>query len=96
MPFKRLTENGHTITFTKTIANSIGKILSNVSCSNAYAERFLVIKHRSENIVLNFKSRSTLNYNSIFTENELKNALKHTHLSASGPDGVTYPMIKHS
>ena len=90
-----LKNNGQTITSTKNIANTIGKTLSNTSSSDAYSEPFLSFKHRSEKNVLNFHTRSTLNYNSNFTESELQNILKQTHLSAPGPDGITYPMIKH-
>ena len=54
-----LKENGHTITSTQNIANSIGRTLSNVSSSNTHAEPFLSPKYRSENIVLNFNARST-------------------------------------
>ena len=90
-----LKENGHTITSTKNIANTIGRTLSNTSSSDSYPEPFLSTKYRSEKNILKFHSRSALNYNSNFTESELENALKQTHLSAPGPDGITYPMIKH-
>ena len=89
-----LKENGHIITSTQNIENSIERTLSNISCSNALAELFLSTKHIPENTVLNFNSRSTFHYN-IFTESELKNALKHSHLSAPGPDGVIYLPIKY-
>ena len=71
-----LKENGQTITSTKNIANTIGKTLSITSGSDAYSKPFLSTKRRSENSILNFKSRSALNYNSNFTESELQNILK--------------------
>ena len=90
-----LNDNGHTITSTKNIANTIGRTLSNIFKSDSYPEPFLTYKRKSERSAIKYKSDSLLHYNSPFTENELNNSLKKCHLSAPGPDGITYPMIKH-
>ena len=79
----------------KLFANTIGKTLSNISNSNSYPEPFLSYKRKAECSAINYRADSTLHYNSLFTENELKNSLKKSHLSAPGPDNITYPMIKH-
>ena len=90
-----LKENGQTITSIKNIANTIGRTLSNISNSDSYSNPFLTYKQNAERSPINYRNDSSLNYNSPFTENELKNSLKNCHLSAPGPDGITYPMIKH-
>ena len=90
-----LKENGQTITSLKNIANTIGRTLCNISKSDSYSDSFLTYKRNAERSSINYRSDSSLNYNSLFTENALNNCLKGCHLSAPGPDGVTYPMIKH-
>ena len=90
-----LKENGHTITSTRNIANTIGKTLSNISSSDSYSEPFMTYKRNAEHSPINFRTNSLLNYNNPFNENELKNSLKKSKLSAPGPDGITYPMINH-
>ena len=90
-----LNENGRTITSTSNIANTIGRTLSDISKSDSYSEPFLTYKRNAEHTPISYRSDSSLNYNSPFTEIELKNSLKKSHLSAPRPDGITYPMIKH-
>ena len=90
-----LKENGQTVTSTKNIANTIGRTLSDISNSDSYSEPFLTYKRNAERTPINYRNNSSLNYNSPFTGNELQNSLKSCHLSAPGPDEITYPMVKH-
>ena len=93
--YKKSSRNISKYTSTKNIANTIGRTLSNISNSDSYSEPFLTYKQNAERIPINYRNNTSLNYNSPFTIIELQNSLKSCHLSAPGPDGITYPMIKH-
>ena len=90
-----LKENGFTIISIQNIANTIGKTLSDISKSDSYSEPFQSYKQNSEHSNINYESHLSINYNYPFTETELNNTLKQCNLSATGFDGITYPMIKH-
>jgi ribonuclease HI len=49
----------------------------------------------AEKKTINFNSKSYLSYNSDFTLSELKHALQTTNKSSSGPDNISYAMIKN-
>ena len=44
---------------------------------------------------LNFKSANTEEYNNLFNFDELLDAIKQSHDSATGPDEIHYQMLKH-
>ena len=90
-----LIKNGQTITSKKTIADTIGETLAEISSSESYTEPFLSYKRHTEHRKLNFNSKKIYPYNYPFTEAELNNVLKKPHNSSPGQDGITYIMIRN-
>ena len=78
-----------TVTSTKNKANTIGRTLENISKSASYFEPFLTYKRSVEHSPINYRSDSSSNYNSPFTEKKLIKSRKSCHLSAPGPDAFT-------
>ena len=83
-----LKENGQIVKCLKSISNTIGRILSNISESDSYSKPCLAYKRNAEHSSINYRNDSSLNFNSLFTENELNGCLKRCHLSVPGPDGI--------
>ena len=77
------------------IAETLGETFLNNSCSRNYSEKFQKIKAEQEKIKLNFKSANTEEYNNLFNFDELLDAIKQSHDSATGPDEIHYQMLKH-
>ena len=77
------------------IAETLGETFLNNSCSRNYSEKFQKVKAVQEKIKLNFKSANTEEYNNLFNFDELLDAIKQSHDSATGPDEVHYQMLKH-
>ena len=77
------------------IAETLGETFLNNSCSRNYSEKFQKNKAEQEKIKLNFKSANTEEYNNLFNFDELLDAIKQSHDSATGPDEVHYQMLKH-
>ena len=77
------------------IAETLGETFLNNSCSRNYSEKFQKVKAEQEKIKLNFKSANTEEYNNLFNFDELLDAIKQSHDSATGPDEVHYQMLKH-
>ena len=90
-----LNDKERAITSTRNIANTIGWTLSDVSKSDSYSELFLPYKRNAKHSRIYYRTDSSLNYISPFTENELKNSFKKSHLSAQEPDGIIYLMTKY-
>ena len=59
-----LNDNGRTITSTRNTANSVGKTLSDISISDSYSDPFLTYKRNAEHSQINYRTNSSLNYNS--------------------------------
>ena len=94
------THLNHPVTETKStskfdIAETLGETFLNNSCSRNYSEKFQKVKAEQEKIKLNFKSANTEEYNNLFNFDELLDAIKQSHDSATGPDEVHYQMLKH-
>ena len=94
------THLNHPVTETKStskfdIAETLGETFLNNSCSRNYSEKFQKVKAEQEKIKLNFKSANTEEYNNLFNFDELLDAIKQSHDSATGPDDIHYQMLKH-
>ena len=94
------THLNHPVTETKStskfdIAETLGETFLNNSCSRNYSEKFQKVKAEQEKIKLNFKSANTEEYNNLFNFDELLDAIKQSHDSATGPDEIHYQMLKH-
>ena len=94
------THLNHYVTETKStskfdIAETLGETFLNNSCSRNYSEKFQKVKAEQEKIKLNFKSANTEEYNNLFNFDELLDAIKQSHDSATGPDEIHYQMLKH-
>ena len=94
------THLNHPVTETKAtskfdIAETLGETFLNNSCSRNYSEKFQKVKAEQEKIKLNFKSTNTEEYNNLFNFDELLDAIKQSHDSATGPDEIHYQMLKH-
>ena len=77
------------------IAVTLGETFLNNSCSRNYSEKFQKVEAEQEKIKLNFKSANTEEYNNLFNFDELLDAIKQSHDSATGPDEIHYQMLKH-
>ena len=77
------------------IANSIASTISHNSSTDHYTERFRRYKAHQERRPVDFSSDNSEPYNVPFSFQELHNALKKAHDSASGPDNIHYQMLKH-
>ncbi|GFU95039.1 putative RNA-directed DNA polymerase from transposon X-element [Trichonephila clavipes] len=66
-----------------------------VSSAASYNSRFLEIKRQAERTPINFSTCSFFPYNCDFTMTELQKALTQAHNTSSGPDGITYTMLRH-
>jgi ribonuclease HI len=77
------------------ISNTIATSLANISSGSNYSPSFISHKKNVEKKAINFNSKSSLPYNSDFTLSELKHALQSTNKSSSGPDNISYPMVKN-
>lgn len=68
---------------------------SSISKSENYDQEFQIFKTRLENVPLINSSNNDEPYNIEFNLNELELALKNCKSSATGPDLVSYPMLKN-
>jgi ribonuclease HI len=90
-----LNHNNQTISSIKSIADTLASSFANISSAANYTPSFKRIKIKSEKKPINFYSNSHFPYNSNFTLVELNRALHSTHKSSSGPDNISYPMLKN-
>jgi hypothetical protein len=91
VPISHLKSNGRTIEEPRDIANEIGSTLSYHSSSNHYTDRFRRYQTVQEQRIINFTS----NNRESFSLSGLRDALRKSHDSASGPDEIHYQMLKH-
>ncbi|GFU13072.1 probable RNA-directed DNA polymerase from transposon X-element [Trichonephila clavipes] len=56
---------------------------------------FQATKNRLERTPINFRCRQPFPYNCDFAMFELKRALSSAHNSSSGPDGISYELLRH-
>ena len=77
------------------IANTFGETFLKNSSSRNYLEKFKNVKKQQEKNKINFKSLNNEEYNNHFNLLELKDAIKKSHDTATGPDEIHYQMLKH-
>lgn len=79
----------------KDIGNILGEHFYNSSSSANYSVTFGQLKARAERQKLVMSGGNLASYNQPFTRCELEMALNVTKLSAPGPDGIHYEMLRH-
>ena len=77
------------------IANTFGETFLKNSSSRNYLEKFKNVQKHQEKNIINFKALNNEEYNNHFNILELKDAIKKSHDTASGPDEIHYQMLKH-
>ncbi|GFY19095.1 RNase H domain-containing protein [Trichonephila clavipes] len=77
------------------VANLIGQTFASVSSSDSYSHAFQATKNRLERTPINFRCRQPLPYNCDFDMFELKRALSSAHNTSTGPDGISYELLRH-
>ena len=92
---KHLKVNGTSLTTEKEIANKLGDTFAKHSSSSNYKPEFQRFKKNAERKKLNFKTDTKEHYNSPFSINELKTSLSKAHDTASGPDEISYQLLKN-
>jgi ribonuclease HI len=90
-----LKHNNQTISSVNEIANTIASTLAQISSSDNYQPSFKRIKTIAEKSPIDFSTNLQLHYNTNFTHFELDRAFKSTHKSSSGPDNISYAMLKN-
>jgi hypothetical protein len=95
VPVNHLKSNGRTIEEPRDIANEIGSTLSYNSSTNHYTDRFRRYQTVQEQRIINFTSNNRESYNQPFPLSELRDALRKSHDSDTGPDEIHYQMLKH-
>jgi endonuclease/exonuclease/phosphatase family metal-dependent hydrolase len=76
------------------IARKMASHFAENSSNNQYSSAFLEKKLESENEELNIDDNHVADYNNIFSENEMLEALDGCSGSSPGPDDVEYELIK--
>ena len=76
------------------IGNILGEHFYNTSSSANYSDTFVQLKARAERQRLVLSGGNSASYNQPFTRCELEMALNVTKLSAPGPDGIHYEMLR--
>ena len=94
-PVSHLKVNGTTVEEPRDIANTIGKTFSYNSSTRHYTDKFRRYQLAQEKLPLNFSSNNQECYNQVFSMQELKDALRKSNNSATGPDEIHYQMLKH-
>ena len=77
------------------ISNTFGETFLKNSSSRNYLEKFKNVQKHQEKNKINFKSLNNEEYNNHFNILELKDAIKKSHDTATGPDEIHYQMLKH-
>jgi hypothetical protein len=95
VPVSHLKINNRTIEEPRDIANEIGSTLSYNSSCNHYTDRFRRYQTVQEQRPIDFTSNNQESYNQPFSFPELRDALRKSHDSATGPDDIHYQMLKH-
>jgi len=87
--------NGTDITNIQDIANTLAKKLSDNSSADNYCNKFRAHKNQAESRPVKFNSCNNEVYNSLFSMDELRDAISKFHDTATGPDDIHYQMLKH-
>lgn len=91
-----LQHNNTTISSINDITNTIAWIFCDICSANSYLPSFNKIELNAERKQMNFnKSKTLLPYNTNFTSHELNETLHNTHKSCTGPDNISYIMLKN-
>jgi hypothetical protein len=92
---KHLHVNGTLVTDISHIANTLATTFSHNSSINHYTDKFKQYKVTQEVSQPNFKSDNIEPYNSLFSVNELVEAIRVSSNGSPGPDGIHYQFLKH-
>ncbi|GFX75685.1 putative RNA-directed DNA polymerase from transposon X-element [Trichonephila clavipes] len=76
------------------VANLIGQTFASVFSSDSYSPAFQATKNHLDRTRINFRCRQPLPYNCDFDMWELKRALSSAHNTSSGPDGISYELLR--
>ncbi|GBO16986.1 putative RNA-directed DNA polymerase from transposon X-element [Araneus ventricosus] len=91
-----LQTNGQLVSHTKGIANTLGSAFANVSSGDSYSQTFIHYKKQQEKKRrIDFNTLTSLAYNVDFSLHELRRAIRSSHPTTPGPDGIHYDMLKN-
>ncbi|GBM16126.1 putative RNA-directed DNA polymerase from transposon BS, partial [Araneus ventricosus] len=90
-----LQNNGQLVSHTKGIANTLGSAFANVSSGDSYSQTFIHYKKQQEKRRIDFNTLTSLAYNVDFSLHELRRAIRSSHPTTPGPDGIHYDMLKN-
>ena len=90
-----LQEGGQTYQDTQSIADEIGDTLRQISSSQNYEQNFRTIKYNKEREGIDFSSGTFETYNTVFTIEDLKQAISETKCTTPGPDETHNHMLKN-
>ncbi|GBN76311.1 putative RNA-directed DNA polymerase from transposon X-element, partial [Araneus ventricosus] len=90
-----LQTNGQLVSHTKGIANTLGSAFANVSSGDSYSQTFINYKKQQEKRIIDFNTLTSLAYNVDFSLHELRRAIRCSHPTTPGPDGIHHDMLKN-
>ena len=94
-PIKHLSSNNNLVTDIKEISNTLAQTFADNSSTNHYSPEFQQFKKLQERQPINFSSKNSEPYNSLFSMRELTDALHCAHDTSPGPDNIHYQFLKH-
>ncbi|GBN46077.1 hypothetical protein AVEN_177206-1, partial [Araneus ventricosus] len=77
------------------IANTLGSAFANVSSEDSYSQTFINYKRQQEKRRIDFNTLTSFDHNVDFNFYELKRAIRSSHPSTPGPDGIHHDMLKN-
>jgi ribonuclease HI len=89
-----LHHNNQTISSPIDISNTIAASFAKISSSSNYLPSFNSYKTSAESKKINFRTKRNLPYNSKFSYFEFNRALQNCHKTSSGPDNISYTLLK--
>ena len=83
------------VTTVTEIADTLAESFSEISSNSHYSAKFQSHKAYAERQTLKYNSTNMETYNTLFSIDELSDALTNCNDSAAGPDDIHYQMLKH-
>ncbi|GBN75599.1 putative RNA-directed DNA polymerase from transposon BS, partial [Araneus ventricosus] len=90
-----LQTNGQLVSHTKGIANTLGSAFANVSSEESYSQTFINYKKQREKRRIDFNTVTSPAYNVDFNLHELRRAIRSSHPTTPGSDGIHHDMLKN-
>ncbi|GBL75180.1 hypothetical protein AVEN_194426-1 [Araneus ventricosus] len=87
--------NGQLVSHTKGIANTLGSVFANVSSEESYSQTFITYKKQQEKRRIAFNTLASFAYNVDFNLHELRRAIRSSHPTTPGLDGINHDMLKN-